>query len=132
MAGIEVATGEFCEAPRPAGVKVPLKRIVMWWVMNGAMLPVLYFALFGGVEWCQNLVKFVVWVNFILWLLIGLSGPKGWRPNRAKGFPVPSWINGAYGIIFCIALACFGWFGYAGMEMTTLVFQQVVYFGDYT
>lgn len=132
MVGIEEDTREFREASTPAGVKVPLKHIVMWWLINGVMLAALYFALFGYVEWCQNLVKFVVWVNFVIWVLIGLGGPEGWRPNRAKGFPVPSWVNGAYGLIFCAALACFGWFGYAGMEMTTLVFQQMVYFGDYT
>jgi len=104
----------------------------MWWLVNPAALVLLYFAMFQEVTWCQNLLKFMVWANFIIWLMILLSGEKGQKPLRDKGFPVSATTNGIYGLLFAGVLACFGWFGYAGMELTSLISQQITYFGDRT
>jgi hypothetical protein len=131
MAGIEVAKGEHCgNSTKNQKVKVALGRIIWWWIINPAMMAVLYFALYQEILWCQNLVKFTVWLNFVIWGLILLAGDKGQKPIREKGFPVNETTNGVFGLLFAGALACFGWFGYAGMEITTLISQQITYFGD--
>jgi hypothetical protein len=107
-----------------------LDRIVIWLLLNGAMLTFLFYGIFYNVSWALNIVKFAVWANFIIWMLILLGGKESWKANRDKGFSVDAWTNGAYGLIFSGVLASAGFFGYAAMELTTLILQNTIHFSD--
>ena len=110
--------------------KIPLKRLVIWCILNGTMATILIFGIFYGLAWCFNIVKFTVWANFIIWFFILIGGEKSWKANRAKGFTVGPWVNVAYGILFCGVLASAGHFGYAGMELVTMILQNTIHFSD--
>ena len=115
---------------KPQSSASPVKRLVIWVVLNGLMTTLLLLGVFQNVEWAFNIVKFAVWVNFIIWLLILIGGKKSWESNRKKGMPVAPWINGAYGIFFAGVLASAGFFGYAAMEITVLILQNTIHFSD--
>ncbi len=107
-----------------------VKGLVIWFFINGIMATFLLAGIFQGLEWAMDLVKFAVWANFIIWVLILIGGKKSWEANRAKGLPVGPWVNGAYGVMFSCVLASAGFFGYAGMELAIMILQNTIYFSD--
>ena len=118
------------ELPKAGRVANPVKRLVIWCLLNGTMAAFLIVGTYHNVEWAMNVVKFAIWVNFIIWMLILFGGRKSWKSNRDKGMSVGPWVNGAYGIFFAGVLASAGFFGYAAMEITTLILQNTIHFSD--
>ena len=110
--------------------KISLKRTVIWWTINPAILVILFFALTQNIEWCVNIVKFVIWANFIIWSLITIGGKESWKANRKLDFSVSALTNGVYGIVMALSLAAGGWFWYAAMELMILIAQNTIHFGD--
>ena len=86
--------------------------------------------MFEQVIWCQNLLKFFVFTNFILYLILILIGERGYEKLHQEGYPVPSLISLIYNAIFIGIFASFGWFWFATMELISLACKQIVYFGD--
>ncbi len=116
--------------PEESAGKIPLKRLVIWFLLNGSMAVFLFLGVFHNVGWAFNVVKFAVWANFIIWILVLIGGKKSWEENRATGISVGPWVNGSYGILFAGILASAGFFGYAGMELTTMILQNTIHFSD--
>jgi len=110
---------------------VGLGRVIMWWATNLGGLVLLYFAIFNNVLWCQNLIKFIVWLNFIIWLIVFWADGQSLKILRYQNFPVSEITNGIYGLVVAGTLASFGWFGYSAMVVATLIAQQSIYFGDW-
>lgn len=116
------------EKPRSSASHV--KSLVIWVVLNGTLAIFLIIGVFLNVEWALNIVKFDMWVNFIVWFIILLGGKKSWERTIKKRVHVGPCTNSAYGILFAGVLASAGFFGYAAMEITTLILQNAILFGD--
>ena len=123
-------TAKATQVEKPQISASQVKRLVIWVVLNGTMATFLLLGIFHGVEWALNVVKFAMWVNFIIWIFVLIGGKKSWESNRKIGMSVGPWSNGAYGIFFAGVLASSGFFGYAAMEITTLILQNTIHFSD--
>ena len=103
------------------------QRWVMWLVINGGMCYALYMAMMLQNEMAANLIKFIVWLNFIMMILVTIAGSEVKKKAREKGPSVPYKINLVYGVLFSCTLAAFGWFGYAALDIIATFLQLAIY-----
>ena len=101
-----------------------MKKKITWYMINISMAILLYFALFNNIIWCQNLLKFIIWINFILHIIITCLIDDIPSTIETIKKDIPTKINLIYSLIFIGILASFGWFGYAGMELIAFICQQ--------
>ena len=103
------------------------KRFVMWLLINGGMCYALYMAMMFQNEMAANLIKFIVWLNFIMIILVTIAGKELKQKAREQGPSVPYKINLVYGVLFSCVLAAFGWFGYAALDIIATFLQGAIY-----
>lgn len=105
-------------------------RGIKYVLVNSAVATVLYYAIFSNVIWCQNVLKFYLWVNFVLWILLTAVGTGETKKLiREKKPPIPIWVSSLWGVVFALVLAGSGWFWYAGVSIAT-TFMQVEVMAD--
>lgn len=107
---------------------------ISWVVVNGALSVLLYFATVRGFAPAQNLIKFYIWANFVLALmlffLVYFMLSKGdWKYLKRDHLLISKNLSFCYGVIWTGVLAYFGWFGYASLNLATTIFQYI-YFED--
>ncbi len=110
--------------------KKTAQKGAIWFFINGIAFYSLCMGTFGENEVFGNVIKFVIWLNFITWVLVLFSGEEAQVKIRKKGIVIGKYGNCIYGFVFSIILAEFGWFGYAGMEISVMFIQQIVFFGE--
>ncbi len=105
---------------------VSAKRFFQWTAVNGMLSIVLYFALFRNNDSAMSLIKFAIWFSFITNIICALNMDSVKKTIEKKGKSVPSQLNFMLGIVWCSALAWFGFFGYAAMEIFGTVIQCTI------
>ncbi len=106
------------------------QRWVIWLLINGVMCYALYMAMVLKNEAAGNIIKFMIWVNFVICLLCSFASKKLKKPLREKGPSVPPAMNLIYGFLYAGALAAFGWFGYATLDIITTFLQAAIYYDE--
>lgn len=104
-----------------------MQRLVIWLLVNGAMSYALYMAMVLQNEAAANVIKFMIWLNFIVCLIVAVAPKEAKRPLVEKGLSVPPTVNIIYGLLYAGTLAAFGWFGYAALDMITTYLQVAIY-----
>ena len=94
-------------------------RVIKWIILNGAMCYALYNAMVMGSEISANIIKFVIWVCFIMAVLLQCVDTEAKAKIKKIGPAVPCSVNLTYGVAYACGLAAYGWFGYATLEMIT-------------
>ncbi|KGO32952.1 hypothetical protein JT06_17400 [Desulfobulbus sp. Tol-SR] len=92
------------------------------------MAVALFFWLYHGNVYAENIVKFVVWLGFIC-ALIAMMLPKAevQKMKAKKSYPVPLPLALAYGIVYALVLAASGNFLYAGLDITATLIEQGIF-----
>ncbi|MHC4322468.1 MAG: hypothetical protein ACYST3_09365 [Planctomycetota bacterium] len=120
-------TTESKETKNKQSVSGRLQRCVMWAVINGGMVYALYMAMAFQNEFAANIIKFLIWLNFISMAILTCAGGEVKKKLREKGPSVHWKINFAYGLIYSCTLAAFGWFGYATLDILATFLQMALY-----
>ena len=104
-----------------------MRKVVKWILVNGIMAALVYMALFQGVGWAGNVVKFMLWVTVILYgLYFGIPDSHRPKPTSEIGSrSVPAYVSAVYDFAMALTMASQGWFLYA----TLALLQGVLYEG---
>ena len=96
-----------------------LWRVVKWVLLNGAMCYAFYNAMILGSEISANIIKFVIWVCFVMAVILQCVDEDAKSKIKKVGPSVPNGVNLTYGVAYACGLAAYGWFGYATLEIIT-------------
>jgi hypothetical protein len=105
-------------------------RVIKWIVLNGAMCYAFYNAMVLGSEISANIIKFVIWVFFVLAMILQCSDAEAKAKIKKMGPYVPCGVNLTYGVAYACGLAAYGWFGYATLEIITTLLMVNLYSKD--
>ena len=102
-------------------------RLIIWAGVNGLMAWGLYLAGFKSSAGAENVISFVIVLNFVITLLVSLFD-EAKKKAREKGPPVDINISITYGVIYAVTLAYLGWFWLAGVS----IFESLTSYGIYS
>ena len=103
-----------------------MKRMMNWLLINSVTAYVLVQALYNSNEMARNVIMFLIWVNFLMMAIIA-NNKDLMKKTKIKGLPVSENIIGVYYFLFAVALAAYGWFFYAALEIVVLCLIMHVY-----
>lgn len=112
------------------------RRAAQWFLLNGSMAVVVWFALQESAEWARNLALFVFWF-FAVVAVFGVFAVAHTRvqvdhgdkeiPSDLPERPVPQWLSVAYDFAMIGVLAAFGWFATAIAWAVQMVAERITY-----
>lgn len=106
-----------------------IKRIVIWFLINGLACCGLYLSFWKENTGVQNILKFFIIVLFILQVILAFSKEIK-KEALKKGCAVDKSFNFIYDLIFTGVLVYFGWLGYATFYVIHAFLQLSLYCKD--
>lgn len=86
-------------------------RKVLWFVVNGIMLALLWAGIVMDMKGPRNVALFAVWAFTLLSMMTGLSEKACREMSKMKGWPtMPLWVEVAYDMLVIGLLAWHGFF----------------------
>ena len=104
-------------------------KILKWIILHALMMACLCWGMFRDVEWAQNIVVFMVWLNlFVVLLVLSIKDCRA-KVRKERG-NIPKWAHIAYDVVFIVILAAFGWFVAAAAYTVSSFLCLGILFGD--
>lgn len=82
-------------------------RLVIWAIANGLKWLLTYYAIVEGVNGAENVVKFWIWMGFVL-AIFALAKPVA-EAMRKDGASVPLWLNTILDLAYAGFIIWHGW-----------------------
>lgn len=106
-----------------------VKRILLWILVNGAVLVVAICATTYSMVWASNILRFLVWFQVAVNILV-VAIPKAREESAKRGASVPLGVSMSYDIGLAVLLAGYGWFFYAALVIVQGVLHCAIYNTD--
>ena len=110
-------------------------KTIFTYIVNIAMLWILYLGLWENLEWAQNILLFYIWFEFIIYtgvvfIVILFSKELSERLRHQKPF-IPIVLSTIINTVIIVGLVAFGWFGTASaFTFSTIVHYSVFQDGE--
>lgn len=106
-----------------------MKKALLWWFVNAGLAVMLYVGYFRGIEGAQNVVLFVVWLNFALCLAL-VPAKEVQQSIREKGRTVPAWVSVPYDVVMVAGMVWVGLWGTAVAFTLSSFIHNGIYMKD--
>ncbi len=103
------------------------KRSVWWLVFNAIILIMAYYGLYEEKIEYINAVKFFIWFDFVIWMVLMFVPDDEKNKLKKIGLPISNEINLTYTLIFGGLLASKGLYFYAGMTAFVVCIQMNIW-----
>ena len=104
-------------------------RQLKWVLIHVALAYLLYAWTMEGVEWAENIYKFVVWLNFIVSIML-IYLKEARERTRKNGRSVHRYISHWYDVLSLTLLVGFGSIFYGVIYLLSTILQIYIFEGD--
>jgi hypothetical protein len=102
------------------------RRVFTWFFWNSALLGNAYLWIFQGIQWAENLTRFLIWLIFLGTLLIAFTS-EGRNKAKEQGRSAPAYLSNATSLALILGLAANGNFLLAALVFFIAAFEASVY-----
>jgi hypothetical protein len=103
-----------------------LLRVFTWFFWNSVLLGNAYLWIFQGIQWAENLTRFLIWLIFLGTFLLAFS-LKDKNKAKERGRSVPAYLNNATSLVLILGLAANANFLLAALMLLTVALEASVY-----